>query len=354
MLTIVPLLLLACGPAAPVDPADANGTVLYARDKVLVVQHDDPLGRITVGVARYATNSDLELEPGQQVDLWLSGESRPRTVDRSEVTGTASLPGKFKLGGYDVTGTVVRVDGGKLTLDHAPIDGLMDAMVMPFDAGPDVAPGFSAGDTVRAKLIVSSHGYRLVEVEKTGEATVELRTDVKSLALGEVLPALEVPVSQGGNWVVGAGQPKPTAVTFIYTRCPDPNFCPAIVSRMGGLQERIGDKARILLVTIDPDYDHLPVLGMYGGLVGAKPETWSFGRLEPIELNQLALHAGLSVTVRGGRISHKLRMLVLDGDGQLIERYDDNEWPLDRVASQLLDGQPRDATELGSLYGEPE
>lgn len=349
---IAPLLLfLACTGTEEPDQATANGVVLYAHDGIAVIQHDDPLGRFTTGVARYRASDDLALTVGQSVDLWLEGEDRPLTITRAHATNTATLPPRFKYGGYPVSGSVVRVDGGKLTLEHDPIDGLMDAMVMPFDAGPDVAASFHPGDQVKAKLIVSAYGYRLVEVEKTGDGDIELRDDIASLKLGEQLPTMRIPVSQGGEWVLGEGQEGPLALSFIYTRCPDPSFCPAVVSRMGALQSKIGGKARILLVTIDPDYDHLPTLGMYGGLAGAKPETWAFGRLDPVDLNQLALHAGLSVTVRSGRISHRLRLLILDGDGHLIERYDDNEWPLDRVSSQLLTGEPSDAPELGSLYG---
>ncbi|TNE87586.1 MAG: hypothetical protein EP330_17980 [Deltaproteobacteria bacterium] len=349
------LFAVACGTTEPAGPpADATATVLYAEDGVVVVEHDDPLGRITPGVARYVTELDLALSPGQEVDLWLEGDERPRRITRLDVTGAATLPSTFKAGGYEVHGTVVRVDGGKLTVEHEPIAGLMDAMVMPFDVGPDVARGFEAGDVVEGKLIVSQYGYRMVEVEKTGTREVALRDDVKPVQLGEVFPRTEVPVSHGGRWVVGEGQGTPTALSFIYTRCPDPNFCPAVVSRMAALQERIAGKARILLVTIDPEHDHLPTLGMYGGLAGAKPETWEFGRLDPIELNQLALASGLSVTVRGGKISHRLRLLVLDAEGKLIERYDDNEWPLDRLSSQLLTGTPADATRTGTLYGEEE
>lgn len=337
---------------APSSAADVHGLVLYAHDGVVVVEHADPLGRIAPGVARYLADEQLSLEVGQDVSLWLSGEERPRRITRAEVTGAGTLPASSTPGGHRVEGTVVRVDGGKLTVDHEPIPGLMGAMVMPFDVGPDVAPHFAAGDIIRGRLVVSRYGYRLVEVAKTGEQTVELRQDVAPIVIGEVLPRFMVPVSQGETWAVGEGQEVPTALSFIYTRCPDPNFCPAVVSRMAALQARIQGQARILLVTIDPDYDHLPTLGMYGGLVGAKPETWSFGRLDPIDLDRLALASGLSVTVRGGKISHRLRLLILDREGRLIERYDDNAWPLDRVTSQLLSGTPADATTTGTLYGD--
>ena len=63
----------------------------------------------------------------------------------------------------------------------------------------------------------------------------------------------------------------------------------------------------------------------------------------PLILNQLAMRAGMSVTVRDGKIAHLLRLLILDAEGRLVERYDDNAWPLDRAATQLQTGAPKAA-----------
>jgi hypothetical protein len=63
-------------------------------------------------------------------------------------------------------------------------------------------------------------------------------------------------------------------------------------------------------------------------------------------LEHLVSRAALPVT-RDGTILHGTRLMVLDANGALIERYDDNGWPLERVVSQLLTGGP--AAPVGSI-----
>ena len=87
----------------------------------------------------------------------------------------------------------------------------------------------------------------------------------------------------------------------------------------------------------------MEVLGAYASKVGAVPATWRFGRLaEQEDLQALALRAALTVTEddNGTDILHSLRLMVLAADGRLVERYDDNNWPLDRVVQQLRTGKP--------------
>ena len=138
---------------------------------------------------------------------------------------------------------------------------------------------------------------------------------------------------------LGAGQRRPTALAFLYTTCPLPAFCPATVRRLQALAPEISGRADVLVVTLDPAGDTLEVLTAFAAQVGADPEVWRFGRLEPDALEQLVARAALPVT-RDGQILHGVRLMVLDGSGALIERYDDNAWPLDRVVSQLLTGGP--------------
>lgn len=330
-------------------PPTSRG-VLLLQDEGLHVQHDDTLGRVNPGVDHYpAPDVALdELTPGDRVELWLADVEGGRRIEGLKVTGHAGLPEDFGAD-HRITGTVVRVDGGTLTLDHDPIPGVMEAMVMPFRVGPR-ARAFGPGDTVQARLLTTRYGFALAELEKTGTGDVALRDDVQPIEVGDVLPAFTVTVEDGSAVVVGQGQDRPTALTFIYTRCPDPSFCPALVARLLALQEQVHG-ARILTVTLDPEFDTPEVLAGYGDGVGANTDVWRLGRLDPVALNRLALLSGLAVTQSDGRISHLLRLLVLDADGRLVERYDDNRWPMDRVVQQLRTGTPRAAI-TGTVTGE--
>ncbi len=152
-----------------------------------------------------------------------------------------------------------------------------------------------------------------------------------------------VPLADGTTRVVGAGQDSPTLLTFLYTTCPQPAFCPAIAARLQGLQSALEPgEATLLAITIDPDGDTPEVLRAYGERVGADPAIWRFGRLDPEALTDLAARAALTVdTVTGGtEILHSIRILVLDAEGRLVERYDDARFPAERVLQQLRTGGP--------------
>lgn len=251
---------------------------------------------------------------------------------------------------YIVEGTVMEVTPPtQVVISHEEIQGLMGPMTMPFQvAEPAMLEGVTPGDRVYARLVVGDGGGELVRLRVTGhgpppEPVTELPAPVQ---IGQTLPGVDVPIASGGTARLGAGQRRPTALTFLYTTCPLPAFCPATVTRLQALAPEIRGRADVLVVTLDPAGDTLDVLSAFATTSGADPEVWNFGRLEADALEPLVARAALPVT-RDGQIVHGTRLLVLDANGALIERYDDNGWPLERVVSQLLTGGP--AAPVGSI-----
>jgi protein SCO1/2 len=241
---------------------------------------------------------------------------------------------------YILEGTVVAVDGSTVTVDHDEIPGLMAPMTMPFevrDANVAVAPG----DRIVARLMVEEEGSYLAKVRVTGHRAVPSQVvGIAPVKSGEMLPATVVERADGGSLTIGEGQQGAVALTFAYTTCPMPEFCPAVVTRLQALQPKLPDGARIVVVTLDPMGDTPDVLTAFAADVGASPERWVWARLDEATLQDLAMRAGLSVREEDGQILHSLRMLVLDEQGKLIERYDDTAWPLERVVEQLATGGP--------------
>ena len=245
---------------------------------------------------------------------------------------------------YPVRGVVVDVNTvEQVVIDHEAIDGFMDAMVMPFSVSdPAMLQGLRAGDIVEGTLKVDGVKSALTTLEVVGyEPPPQLQQGPEVLKAGEVLPAVSVPLHTGDAWTIGAGQGTPTVVTFLYTTCPIPEFCPAVVARLQQLQaELTPGEARILAVTIDPKGDTLAALAAYADTVTADPAKWRFGRLEGDAMQDLAGRAALAMLPENGEVVHGLRLWVLDADGKLIERYDDNFWPQERVLQQLRTGAP--------------
>jgi len=330
--------------------------VLWVGDRSLLVGHEGTKDRTKPGVEHYPTSDDPSgVKLGSLLDLWVDRDDHGwGTITHWEAREIPGLPEGFDAKGHPLKGVVVRVDGARVTVDHEEVPDVMMAMVMPFDVLPAEASAVRPSDRIEGTLLDTPHGFRLVAVKKVGKGDAALRRDVKAIDNGDPFPPMEVPIQDGSSMTIGAGQEKATALTYLYTTCPDPNFCPAISARMAALQEAVGTDARILTITIDPRIDSFPILKRYGRGMGSNPEIWSFGRLEPVHLQRAAMLSGMSVTERGGKIEHLIRLLILDGEGKLVERYDDNEWDLDRVVSQLRTGEPKGPAKTGTLKGKPE
>ncbi len=246
---------------------------------------------------------------------------------------------------YVVEGIVVEVhQPDSVVIDHRDIPGFMGAMTMPFDVSdPSLLEGLEPGHRVVARLEIGEKlGGELTRLRITGKGPAPEIIDDGPLPLraGQLFPELAIPTEDGAVVVIGPAQTQRLVVTFLYTRCPIPEACPAIVARMQALQEVMPADSRIIAITLDPEHDTLELLKSYASEVSADPTKWHFGRVEREPLADLALLAGLPVAREGGQILHGLRTLVIDAGGKLIERYDDNSWPLDRVVLQLANGTP--------------
>jgi len=244
---------------------------------------------------------------------------------------------------YVLDGTVREVRSAtEVVVDHEAIAGLMGPMVMPFQLAEPMT-GLKPGDRIHAQLEIVG-GTRLTQVRVVGhDASAEVaptRVGAAPVAVGAVFPRTELPVG-GETWVVGEGQELPTVLTFLYTTCPIPEFCPATTRRLQELQALVEGRARLVAITIDPTGDTPEVLARYAATVGANPAVWRFARVEGAALDALAMSAALTVLPQNGEIEHAVRFMVLAKDGRLVARYDDNRFPAARVVEQLLTGAPR-------------
>ena len=251
---------------------------------------------------------------------------------------------------YPLTGQVVAVnaDRQELTVKHEDIRGFMPGMTMPFKVKDAQQVAASRpGDLITATLVVEESAGYLEDIRKTGEAP--LPADVpKPPPAPMIEPGAEVP---GATFVDQSGEErrladfrgKTVAVTFIYTRCPLPEFCPLMDRHFAAVQKALkaepdlASRVHLLSVSFDPEFDTPEVLKAHASRVGADPSLWSYVTGPREGIDAFAAAFGVAIMREDDtmeEIIHNLRTAVIGPDGRLVEVFNGNDWqPGQLVAS---------------------
>jgi protein SCO1/2 len=113
------------------------------------------------------------------------------------------------------------------------------------------------------------------------------------------------------------------ALTFIYTRCPLPDFCPLMDRKFGELASRLSAvperarRIRLISLSFDPDHDTPQVLAKHAQSRGAAPPLWSFAVASHPELAKVAPALGLFYDPTRSEIAHNLVTAIIDPEGKL-------------------------------------
>jgi peroxiredoxin len=129
---------------------------------------------------------------------------------------------------------------------------------------------------------------------------------------------------------------KALLLTFIYTRCPMPTFCPRISSLFASVNRELAknpkdyDRTRLLSISIDPKYDTPSVLHKYGlACLGNDPQGfvhWQFAVPTPENLRKLAEAFSLLYEEEDNQISHTMSTVLVGPDGRVAK-----EWIMKRL-----------------------
>ncbi len=253
---------------------------------------------------------------------------------------------------YELQGRVVAVDSGarQLTIAHKDIPGLMEGMTMPFtvsDKDVWVFKSIAPGDQVHATLVLGEHA-ELQDVTFTRHSETE--SDGTS-ALRIPQPGDEVPdftlVNQNGKTIqFHQFRGKPLLLTFIYTRCPFPDYCPRMSNNFAQVMQqlqrdpKVFGEAQLLSVSIDPEHDNPAAMRNYGeryvGRVDPRFAHWEFASGSPEQVRKVADFFGLAYNQKDGQIVHGLVTVLIGKDGKVAKVYSGNDWTPDQVAADFI------------------
>jgi protein SCO1/2 len=256
---------------------------------------------------------------------------------------------------FAVTGIVqAMLDDGSPVIAHEAIPGFMPAMTMAFAvADPSVTAALKAGDRVRFRFRVTDDASIADRFVVTGrdEAGAAVRpaarTKSQRLRAGDAVPAFRLIDEKGGALTDEALRGRLTVATFIFTRCPVPEFCPAMAIKFASLQRALAEEpasalpVRLLGITLDPEFDRPEVLAAYGRAVGAVPEVWGFATGEKAEIEKLTKAFAVFTERNGVTLDHTLCTALIGPGGRVIELWRGNAWEVGEVLAAIRTARTR-------------
>lgn len=251
-------------------------------------------------------------------------------------TGTKWFEVRGQVRSVDVTNKTVRIT-------HEEIPDYMPAMTMPFPV-KDVAllNGLSAGDAVQFQLAVTDDDSWISRIEKIsgepGNASAVADSSNASLQdreanrvqIGEAVPDFKLVNQDGQSVQLSDFRGKAVILTFIYTRCPLPNFCPLMSRNFADLEKRLSKefagRFQLLSVSMDSEFDTPEVLKEYAARYNASAKDWTFATGDAEQIKFVAGLTGLYYVNENGLISHDLRTALIGPEGRLVHLWKSNVW----------------------------
>ncbi|HEX3085355.1 MAG TPA: SCO family protein [Pyrinomonadaceae bacterium] len=239
----------------------------------------------------------------------------------------------------------------QIILNHGDIPGYMPAMVMPFsvkDANQLSALG--RGDEITATLAVGSRESWLESIKvrrKSSGESDQRDTEIRALPHeGDAVPNFTL-VNQSGKRISLADyREKALVITFIYTRCPLPDYCPLMSSNFSEIDRALRsepalyNRIHLLTVSFDAKHDTPAVLRSYGAAyteryADEKFDHWEFASGSEEEIKAITNFFGLQYSENSDQIVHSLVTAVITPDGRVYKIHASNDWKPAEVVSEL-------------------
>jgi len=301
----------------------------------------------------------LLLLPAFSLSLVVAGCHSTPVASSSSLESSSAAQQQFKT--YPLRGKVVSTNPatGEVTLDHQAIPGFMDAMTMPYKLRDSrILSELHPGDLLTADLLVSQAADASVFVDHiviVGQARADYRPAVQFHVPqpGDAVPDFHL-VNQDGRPIdLAQFHGKALLLTFIYTRCPLPDFCPRVTHNFAVIEKSLAAypalyaNTHLLCASFDPAGDTPERLKSYaesymGSAASAAFKHWDFAVTSKPGLQPMAQYFDVGLTNEtNGTITHTLSTTLIGPDGKVIRFYPGNEWTPQDVLSDLTKLYPK-------------
>lgn len=262
---------------------------------------------------------------------------------------------------YHLRGKIVSTDSakGEITVAHEAIPGFMEAMTMPYKLkNPGIISDLHAGDVITADLFVSQGAdadVYLDHIDVIAEGKPDYRpTSIYHVpASGDAVPDFTLRNQDGRTISFRQFRGKELLITFIYTRCPLPNFCPLVTRNFATISNALKQdpavykKSHLLCISFDPENDTPARLRSYGAEYIGSDAKDAFAHLEfavppnKAEVDKLAKYFDVGLTYGpDSSITHTLSTTLIGADGKVIQFYPGNDWTVAQVLADMKKAAP--------------
>ena len=252
---------------------------------------------------------------------------------------------------YQLKGTVVQVDKSQqhLVINHEEIRGFMAAMTMPYPvADARSLDQLSPGDQITADVVVSPTEVRLeniVVVKKSDGKTAPPGAQLKPSDGEAAVPDFRLVNQDGKSIHLEQYRGKSVLLTFIYTRCPLPDYCPLMTHNFAEIEKELVTspelyaRTHLLSISFDSAYDTPPVLRNYARafVTDKGPHTfehWEFATVPAAENSSVTKFFNVFIAQEQGQITHSMSTAIISPQGRICKAYSGNDW---KPAGVLMD-----------------
>jgi len=245
---------------------------------------------------------------------------------------------------YSATGLVLRVDrsASTITVSHDEVPGVMEAMVMPL-AVREAAPlaRLRPGDRVGFRLVVgktASHidRLRVLNAAPADAGLIMTPATATLTSIGGAIPNFTLTNQHNERVSLAALRGTVVVVTFIYTRCPLPDYCPRMIANLAAVRDRFRDRlgkdVALLTVTFDPQYDTPERLAAFARVQRAEVPGWHFLTGSAADIQAVCDAFGVEYWPDSGLITHTLQTAIIDREGRLAAAVEGKDFTGRQIA----------------------
>lgn len=242
-------------------------------------------------------------------------------------------------------GLVLKVDrtASTVTVSHDDIPGYMAAMVMPLAVrDPTQMDEVRPGDRIAFRLNIRGERtwidrLRLLSAARTDSGLTQTPAVSTLTPLGAAVPDFTLTNHDRQTVSLSSFRGKVVALTFIYTRCPLPDYCPRMIANLQAIErrfpQRMGEDLVLGAITFDPQHDTPERMKEYARVFQAINPGWQFLTGSFDDVSRVCALFGVEFWPEEGLITHTLQTIVIDRDGKLIASVEGKDY----TAKQLAD-----------------